>query len=211
MEKEIVVYGTVFGRSVANLAIMLGWKVVGFFDDTIPVGTKIGEFGVTLDIERVFNNTEHTVNVAIAVAKPAGKQKLHERLSAYANVAFPPLVAPTAIIAPDVKIENGVIVSHLAIISTGVKLGKFVLMDVKSLVGHGASVGDYSSLLASSHISGNVKMGSGCFWGAQSFLIEKKTVGNNVNVAAGSVVFTDVPADVTLMGNPATILTRHRK
>ena len=42
------------------------------------------------------------------------------------------------------------------------------------------------------------------------FVLQGKLIGNNSILAPGSIVLTNVPPNVTVMGNPATILVRHK-
>lgn len=49
-----------------------------------------------------------------------------------------------------------------------------------------------------------VRVGKGCFLGAQSIILKGVTIGDGAVVAAGSVVTKDVPAGHLAAGNPAT-------
>lgn len=53
---------------------------------------------------------------------------------------------------------------------------------------------------------GKIEVGSNCFVGARSILLPNIKIGNNVVVAAGSVVTKSVPNDVVIAGNPAKII-----
>ena len=211
MKNKLIIYGTVFGVSVYDLAQnYCNWDVIGFFDDTLPIGTTIINDLVTLDPEKVFSLKEN-INVVVAVSKPSLKEKLINNLvSKYDNINFPTLISPNALVSKNAIIGSGCIISHIAIVSTGCVIADYTLVDVRATVGHGTQIGKYSTISASSHISGNILMGEKCFCGAMSFVMEKKKIGDDVVIAAGSMVFTNIPANVTVMGNPATILMKHK-
>ncbi len=208
MKKKIIIYGTHgLGRELEMiLSGLTEWDLIGFFDDTIPVGTAIGLKKLqTLDLEETLNVSfsNEKIYVAIAVADPKGKKKLFEKLEKFQNVIIPTIIASTAIISPDAVIGCGTIIGHFCILGPNTKLGKGVLMNSKAAIGHDTVVEDYCTFLTSTNISGNVTIGSESFFGDQSFVLEKKTIGNNVKVGAGSRVFTNVPDGWSVFGYPA--------
>lgn len=53
---------------------------------------------------------------------------------------------------------------------------------------------------------GKVKIGNRCFIGWGSIILPNVTIGNDVIVAAGSIVTKDVPDNCVVAGNPAKII-----
>lgn len=51
-----------------------------------------------------------------------------------------------------------------------------------------------------------IKIGDGCFIGANSIILKGTTLGRNVVVGAGSVVHGEFPDNVIIAGNPAKIV-----
>ena len=54
-----------------------------------------------------------------------------------------------------------------------------------------------------------IKIGEGCFIGANSIILKGSTLGNNVVVGAGSVVCGTFPDNVIITGNPAKIIKQN--
>lgn len=84
----------------------------------------------------------------------------------------------------------------------------------------GIYVGDYSYIAFGSvllthdmsrNLHGYVKIGKKCFIGCNSIILPNVSVGDEVVVAAGSVVTKDVPSNVMVAGNPAVIIKRDIK
>ena len=70
-------------------------------------------------------------------------------------------------------------------------------------VGHDVKIGDYTTIMVGTGISGGCRIGSQVNIGGHAYIIPGKKVGDNATIAAGSVVFTNVKAGVTVLGNPA--------
>jgi maltose O-acetyltransferase len=51
-----------------------------------------------------------------------------------------------------------------------------------------------------------VKIGNKCWIGGGSIILPGVTIGNNVTVAAGSIVTKDIPDNVLVLGSPAAII-----
>lgn len=204
-EKKIVLYGAQgLGRETAYiLSLLPQWKAIGYFDDNLPVGEKIGyEKLPILDFPSTIAAYQE-LSVVICIANPQAKCSVYDKLVKYKNISLPTIIAPTAIVAPDAEISDGCIIGHFAVVGPNTHIGKCVLMNTKSAVGHDTTIGDFSTFLSSANISGNVIMGQRCFCGDQTFVVQGKKIGNNVTIGAGSRVFTNVPDDWHVFGYPA--------
>lgn len=83
---------------------------------------------------------------------------------------------------------------------------------------HGVYISRYASVGAGCRIYQNVtigevggrapRIGDGCFIGAGAQIVGDITVGNNVKIGAGAVVFTDVPDGATVVAQPPRIITK---
>ena len=54
-----------------------------------------------------------------------------------------------------------------------------------------------------------IRIGEGCFIGANSIILKGTTLGNNVVVGAGSVVSGTFPDNVIIAGNPAKVVKQN--
>ncbi|MBQ9882217.1 MAG: hypothetical protein IJM42_06390, partial [Synergistes sp.] len=127
----------------------------------------------------------------------------------FKNISFPSLIYPTCRISADAVIGEGAMIHSNCTITVNVKIGKCVLMNGNVAVGHDAEIEDFVSIMPRCDISGHVKIGKCASVGAKSFILERKTFGENSIAAPGSIILRNVPSDVTVMGNPAKIYLRH--
>jgi acetyltransferase-like isoleucine patch superfamily enzyme len=74
------------------------------------------------------------------------------------------------------------------------------------VVNHDTVIGDYSIVASAASLSGGVRIGTCCYIGAGSHLIQRAAVGDGSLVGMGSVVIRDVPPRTVVVGNPARVL-----
>ena len=74
-------------------------------------------------------------------------------------------------------------------------------------MGHSCTINQGVSL-ANVRGSGRPIIGNNCYFGAGCKVMGGVTLGDNVVVAANSLVISDVPSDCTVMGVPARIISR---
>jgi serine O-acetyltransferase len=114
------------------------------------------------------------------------------------------------------------VISHVTRLVTGVEihpaatLGRRVFIDhgMATVIGETAAIGDDVVLYHSVTLGGDnpepIKrhptVEDGVTLGANSTLVGDITVGENATVGAGAVVTEDVPAGVTVVGNPARVV-----
>ena len=119
------------------------------------------------------------------------------------GINFETIISPLAKVNHHSYIGSGCVIYPHVLISTNVKLGKGVLLNSYVTIGHDATIGDYSNVMPTTGISGNVHIGEQVNIGGHAFIVPKKKIGDKAVVAAGSIVFSNVKAGTTVLGNPA--------
>lgn len=87
------------------------------------------------------------------------------------------------------------------------RIGNHVKVDNGVHIGHNATIGDNSILTAHCVIGGSASIGEDCWIGLGAQIKNQITIGDNVTVGMGAIVVKDVPDGVTVIGNPARIMT----
>jgi sugar O-acyltransferase (sialic acid O-acetyltransferase NeuD family) len=139
----------------------------------------------------------------ISVGDPVGRKTLAERL-ADRGARFYTLVHPTAYVSPSARIGAGCIVGPFACVGSYSKLEKNILLCVYAVVGHDCGVGSHSTFSPFSVATGGSSIGSEVFFGSHAVVTPLKRVGSGSKVAAGAVVYHDIPEECLVTGNPAT-------
>ena len=109
-------------------------------------------------------------------------------------------------IGTGVEIGSNVTIDRGALADT--IIGHHVKIDNGVHVGHNAVIGDRSILTAHCVIGGSAVIGEDVWVGLGALIKNKVKVGNGATIGMGAVVVKDVPAGVTVVGNPAKELKK---
>ena len=132
------------------------------------------------------------------------------------------------------KIGSGTIIFGTPIISgsgniyANLTIGDHTLLNIKCFldltgpitIGNNVAIGAESMLITGTHEIGNsqkracdmifepIKIGNGAWIGSRCVIYPGVTIGDGAIVAAGSVVYKDVPPNTMVGGNPARLLQK---
>lgn len=115
------------------------------------------------------------------------------------------VVHPQAMLSAYTSIGEGTFIGRNACVNPNTSIGTGVIINTGAIVEHDCQVNDYAHIAPGAVLAGNVTVGKGSFVGANSVVREGITIGSNVMIGAGSVVVKDVPDEVKIFGNPASI------
>lgn len=105
-------------------------------------------------------------------------------------------------IHPAARLGQGVFIDH----ATGVVIGETAVVGDGVVLLHGVTLGSNGKENGDRH----PKVGAGVFIGAGSELLGNIRIGERARIGAGSVVLSDVPAESTVVGVPARLVSRKR-
>lgn len=190
------------GRVVADAAEASGWSSVEFFDDVWPdIKTNgawpvIGNSHTLLDVLTEFNG------VVIAIGNNAIREsKQREVLAAGAKLAS--IVHPSAVISSRASLGNGTVVFANAVINGFAVVGEGVIINTGAIVEHDCQIGAFAHVSPNAVLAGGVTLGRRVWVGANASIRQLVSIGEAAIVGMGAVVTKDVPANVTVVGNPA--------
>jgi sugar O-acyltransferase (sialic acid O-acetyltransferase NeuD family) len=189
------------GKSIASVAMTMGFQIDGFVDDNpalsgaticgVPVLGATTLIGERPEWELLAGIGSNRVRQLLARrhahARWIGLEYAKVHRSVYATVAETAVIFPFAVVGADVT------VGHFAIVSAQVTIG------------HDTIVGDYAQLAPGVQVAGGSRIGEGAMIGIGAVLCPEVSVGAWATVAAGAVVTRDVPPGALAMGVPARV------
>lgn len=208
--KKIAIYGAGgFGKEVACLIDRINrnggeWELIGFFDDTKPVGSTVSRYGSVLGNMDTLLQVNHPLAVAIAINDNKAVRRLRELIN-NPHITFPNLIDPSLFLVDEQTLimGEGNIIQNDCMISCDVTIGNFNLINDHVVVGHDNRIGDFNGLMPAAHLSGGITIGDNNLLGVASVVLQGMTIGNGVTLGANSVLMTQPRDDSTYLGVPA--------
>jgi len=204
---SLVIFGT---GSVARIAhyvasYELGLEVVGFaVDPAYRVDTKfLGLPVLDADLLAQFY-PPGTASVFVAV----GYRSMHKRSMTWRRFAdagwnTPSLISSKAYVAETAKLGANCLVLPGVVVEPGCILGDNNILWSNATICHDSCVGSDNFLAAGTVIGGEVEIGSRSFFGFSSIVLQHRTVGCDVLLAAAALLTADAPNLGYYKGIPA--------
>ena len=186
------------GRVVADIAALLGYDEIEFYDDDPSLQTCGGwpVVGVSGDCDPADSQ------VFVAIGRPEVRRRL---MASMGGAEMPVLVHPRAVVARDVRLGRGSVVMAGAVVNPGARLGQGVIINTCASVDHDCVLEDYVHIAVGAHLCGADRIGARTWVGAGA------TVSNNVEICAdcmigaGSVVVRSITRPGVYFGVPAAL------
>lgn len=113
---------------------------------------------------------------------------------------FPALVHPSAWIAPDVVLSDGVQVMAGAVIQPGCAIGENSIVNTSACVDHDCHIGRDVHVAPGATLCGTVTVEDGAFIGAGATVIQGLRIGARAVVGAGVTLVGDLRPTMTILG-----------
>lgn len=118
------------------------------------------------------------------------------------------LVHPAAVIAPSASIGRGTVIMPGAIVNAGAVIGENCIINSAAVVEHDCNIGAHSHISPRVVLGGGVSVGRLAHVGIGAVVLPGATVGEESIVGGGAVVLREAPARCTVVGVPASALSR---
>lgn len=207
--KKIVLYGAGgMGRECAarieqtNRIYPDTYRLLGFLVDEAfyHEGQAAGGYPILGTEKWILEHKD--VYCTCTIAENSARERIQRGLMKQ-GVQFESLVSPDVAVPSSARLGCGCIIASGVALSADTRLGDGVFINDHVTIGHDSCIGAFSTVLTGTGISGNCQIGERVKIGGHAYILPKKKVGDDAVVAAGSVVFRNVKAGTTVLGNPA--------
>lgn len=179
---------------------------VGFLDDnhrrseTSVLGLPV--FGPTTRIDGIAHDA-----VIVGIGNNAIRRRVIHELRNNGETLVN-VIHPSAVIADDVELGQGVVIAARAVINTGSIIADGVILNTACSTDHHNLVEAFAHIGPGAHLGGDVHVGEGTLIGIGAAVIRGCTVGEWSTVGVGAAVVRDVPPWSTVVGVPARVIKR---
>ena len=204
MHDVVLLGGGGHARVLHDVLLRLGHRVMGYAAPT-PEDSRIALPYLGRDDE-VLGRLEAADTIgALGIGMTRVDDHRLRLLATYeaARVAFPPLVAPGAIVHGDVDLGDASVVLDGAVVVTGSRLGRACIVNTNASVDHDCRLGENVHVAPGATICGGVSIGAHGLVGAGATLVHGVDVCAWVVIGAGATVIHDISEPGTYLGTPA--------
>ena len=148
----------------------------------------------------------------VTIGNPHGRVRLrlHERL-VQAGLEPVSAVHPTAWVADNAELGEGVQIMAGALICAEARIGRQCIINTRASVDHEDVLADGVEVGPGATLCGLVQIGTGGWVCAGATVLPRIRIGEDAIVGAGAVVIRDVPAGTKVVGVPARLLGQTRE
>jgi sugar O-acyltransferase (sialic acid O-acetyltransferase NeuD family) len=179
--------------------------IKGFLDDD---PAKLDSIGKAMGVGIIGDTRTYAIGendrFIISLGDPGLRRKLAERL-ARRGARFISIVHPTAYVAPTAWIGHGCVIGPFANVGSYAHIEDHVLLNLYSAAGHDARIGAFCVFSPYSVANGGSRLEDGIFLGTHAAIMPNVWVGAGSKVAAGAVLYRDVPRESLATGNPGRV------
>lgn len=212
--KKIILYGGTGQAKVVKPIIEHNKaKIIAVFDDTVGLKPPFKDIplygGYKKLIEWASKVNPKEIGFVISIGNPHGNKRLelHKKLL---NLDFRSynVIDPSAIVANDCKLGDGVQILAGAIIMPKVKIGNQCIINTGANIDHECVLKNGVEISPGSTLCGNIILENNSWIGAGSTILPRLTIGTNSIVGAGSVVTKNIDKNLIVIGVPAKVIKR---
>jgi len=143
--------------------------------------------------------------VAIGGAHGRGRLAMMKVLDGLGLTALS-IVHRNAFVATTSHLGAGAQVLAMSSVCAGARLGDAVIINTAASVDHDCLLGHGVHVAPGARLAGEVVLEDDVFIGSGAIVLPRVHIGMGAQIGAGAVVTKDVPAGVTVVGNPARVL-----
>jgi sugar O-acyltransferase (sialic acid O-acetyltransferase NeuD family) len=207
MNRNIVIIGASgHAKVVIDVIEQQGsFKIVGLIDSFKQPGTRLMGYDIIGQEDAIpqLIATESISGGIIAIGhnwvRHQMAKDIRQRIPGFLFVSA---IHPSARVAREVLVGQGVVIMAGVSINPGTQIGDFCFINTNASVDHDNVLGQFSCLQPNAATGGNVRIGSFSAVSIGANIIHNVNIGPHSVIGAGSTVLSDIPDSVVAYGTP---------
>jgi sugar O-acyltransferase, sialic acid O-acetyltransferase NeuD family len=183
------------------------WSEYCFIDDVNEIaelnGIKVYKFS-----ELIQQKDKNDVEVVIAVGEPSLRSFMYHKVKEE-GIRLATLIHPGVYIDETTTVGEGTVIAEGVTITANIEIGANTYVQPHAVIGHDIKIGQHTVIGSNCQIGGGDKIGDRVFMGFLSGVTDHISIGSDVIISAGAIVFRELPEGVIAVGNPARIMKRN--
>lgn len=208
-KKRIVILGASAAARMTAYILSLDADagVVGFTDsDESKWGQTLAGHLILGSDERLADlKAQGVAHAVIAVGNPGLRAKLRQLVRKH-GFDLIRAIHPSAVITPEVRLGDGVVVLPGAILANDPRIADNVFIGQGAVIGHGTCVESDCLVGGCSALGADVTVGERVLIGWGAVIGPRRRIGADATVGTGACVLSDVPDRAVVIGNPAKVV-----
>ena len=211
IEKMILVGAGGHAKVVIDaLSKSVQYTVEGIIDPRMKPGAKMLDIPVIGGddvLPAIYKRGIKFAFIAVgSIGDPSKRVELYKKIKE-AGFRLSVVIHPSAVIADDCFIDEGVFVAGRAVINPGVKIGKNAIINTSAVIEHDCDIGDFVHISPGAVLSGGVKVGELTHIGTGSVVNQQVKIGKGCIIGSGSVIVNDIVDNSKAFGNPCRVVS----
>lgn len=202
MNKLALLGASGHGKVLADMAELLGWQHIDFYDDAWPTLVNNGPWPVLGNTARLMQTLAQYQGVVVAIGNNAIRLAKLSELKQQ-GAALISLVHPAAVVSRHACLGAGSVVMAGAVINACTQVGEGCIINTNASVDHDCILAPGVHISPGANLAGGVSVGQSSWVGIGACVRQLITLGQNAMVGAGSVVIAPVSDFQIVVGNPA--------
>ena len=181
------------------------FQIAGFVDNT-GRHHDLPQAGVLTHLDELRTQIEkHGGRLIIGFGDRLKRRQLISELEAE-NIEYATVAHASAQMLTGSHVDNGCFVAAGAVVGVDAAAGRHCIINTGASIDHDCQLGENVQVAPGCRLAGHVTVGCDTLIGIGAAVGPGVAVGANCVVGAGAVVISDLPDNVTAVGNPARIV-----
>lgn len=202
MKRLAILGASGHGKVAAEIAELIGWQEIVFFDDAWPSVDVVGAWSVVGNTDRLISSIGEYDGFFIAIGNNSTRLRKFNQVNNYSmNPAT--LIHPSAVISKYAVVGEGTVVMANAVINPFVTVGLASIVNTGVTIDHDCLLVSAAHISPGAHLAGEVVVGSRSWVGVGANIKQQVVIGEDVIIGAGATVVNNIENGLTVVGCPA--------